>query len=95
VETEILSDNEIEEEVFSDDERSTGHHNGGNGPSAQVYETMIRRTRSTTRKLNPSSAGREYPLRGSRVRSKSQAPHSPEVPKVPEAYLVALKPPDI
>ena len=90
----LLSDDEIDE-IFSDDERSTG-----NNSSPLILETMIRRTKSTVKKMTPGAAGRDYRQRDllrvqSRARSKSQAPNSPEVPKVPEAYLQqAAKTPD-
>lgn len=76
---------EVSEELFSDDERSI------NRDVTAGYESFIRRTRSTTKR--PMADGKEYHqgdlLRGqARLRSKSQAPNSPEVPKVPEAYLV-------
>jgi hypothetical protein len=82
-----MSESEVGEDLFSDDERSTGGRNG-----QATYETM-RRSRTTSAKKVNGSAGKEYRqgelLRGqSRLRSKSQAPGSPEVPKVPEAYLM-------
>ena len=109
------------DEIFSDDERSTGNHNhynssnattiGGGGSHQPFIESMIRRTKSTARKLTPASSassaaggggsfisGRDSrePMREhrdrsnllARARSKSQAPGSPEVPKVPEAFLL-------
>jgi hypothetical protein len=87
------SEGERDDGVLSDDERSTGYNS--NGPA--VFDTAVRRTKSTmARKITPS-AGKEYRqgdlLRGQgRLRSKSQAPGSPEVPKVPEAYLNMPKP---
>ena len=89
----MSTDDEVDE-IFSDDERSSGN----NGlPS---LENMIRRSKTTTRKMMGSALGRAYRqgdlLRGqSRARSKSQAPHSPEVPKVPIEYLSSIKPPDL
>ena len=82
-EVELLSDDEIDE-IFSDDERSTGN----NGPP--IFETMIRRTKSTVRKLaSGSMAAKETRQKEAlRARSKNHSPNSPEVPKVPDAYLV-------
>jgi hypothetical protein len=76
---------DIVEELFSDDERSTGYNNAPSG-----IEGVIRRNRSTNKRI--MADGKEYRqgdlLRGqARLRSKSQAPNSPEVPKVPEAFL--------
>ena len=85
----VVSDSEIEE-IFSDDERSTGK----TGPPS--LESMIRRTKTTVKKLAAGHAGREYRQRDLlRARSKSAVPDSPEVPKVPEAYLIAARMPDI
>ena len=88
VSMDVLPEPEIPEELFSDDERSTSRD------APPGYENFVRRTRSTTKK--PMADGKEYHqgdlLRGqSRLRSKSQAPDSPEVPKVPEAYLNNLR----
>ena len=54
--------------------------------SQPILETMIRRTKSTVRKI---SNAREFPKRDylRTARSQSHTPNSPEVPKVPEAYL--------
>ena len=86
--SDLLSDSEIDE-VFSDDDRSIG--NSGQ----PIFQSMIRRSKSTARKLTPGAAGREYRQRGdllrAQARSKIQAPNSPEVPKVPEAYLQTAK----
>lgn len=84
------STDEEPDEIFSDDERSSGN----NGP-ARLDLLLMRRSKTTTRQKTPS-LGRPYRqgdlLRGqSRSRSRSQAPHSPEVPKVPVEYLSALK----
>ena len=51
-----------------------------------IFETMIQRTKSKVRKI---SNAREFPKRDHlrTVRSQSHTPNSPEVPKVPEAYL--------
>ena len=85
----VLSDSEIDE-IFSDDERWTGN----NGPP--ILETMIRRTKTTVKKLAAGHAGRQFRQRDLlRARSKSTVPDSPEVPKVPEAYLMAIRTPDI
>ena len=83
----------MEDNVFSDDERSTTGYAG----AASVLEGIVRRARSTAAKRNATgvtgSDGKEYGQRellrgqGPRLRSKSQAPGSPEVPKVPEAFL--------
>ncbi|MCJ1399726.1 Cell morphogenesis protein PAG1 [Xylographa trunciseda] len=86
----VTSEDEVED-FFSDDERSSGN----NGPP--VFETMRRSKTTNSRRMMPGSAGREHRqgdlLRGqSRARSKSQAPNSPEVPKVPLEYLAAMKP---
>ena len=89
----IAEPDSMDDNVFSDDERSiTGY-----GSSGSLLEGIVRRTRSTATKRNPKSVtgsdGKEYGqrelLRGQkpRLRSKSQAPGSPEVPKVPEAFL--------
>ena len=52
----------------------------------QIFETMIQRTKSKVRKI---SNAREFPKRDHlrTARSQSHTPNSPEVPKVPEAYL--------
>ena len=86
----VTSEDEIED-FFSDDERSSGN----NGPP--VFETMRRSKTTIPRRMMGGSTGREHRqgdlLRGqSRARSKSQAPNSPEVPKVPLEYLTAMKP---
>ena len=83
----------IEDPVFSDDERSTTGHSA----ASSVLEGVMRRTRSTAAKRSATGMtgadGKEYGQRellrgqGPRLRSKSQAPNSPEVPKVPEAFL--------
>ena len=81
---ELLSDDEVDE-IFSDDERSTGN----NGPP--IFETMIRRTKSTVRKLASGSVAKDARQKDTlRARSKHHTPNpnSPEVPKVPEAYLM-------
>ena len=86
-EPEMLSDGEMDNDLFSDDERSTGHN------VQPVYENILKRNRSVT-KGPKSASGKEFRqgdlLRGQgRSRSKSQAPGSPEVPKVPEAFLMS------
>ncbi|MCJ1313351.1 Cell morphogenesis protein PAG1 [Agyrium rufum] len=74
---------------------STNNNNNAGGGTAgfgsggaPILETMIRRTKSTVRKI---SNAKEYPkrdyLRAARVQ-QAQGPDSPEVPKVPEAYLM-------
>ena len=91
---EMASESEIiEDPVFSDDERSTTGH----GAAASVLEGVVRRARSTAAKRLATGItgadGKEYGQRellrgqGPRLRSKSQAPNSPQVPKVPEAFL--------
>jgi len=84
-----MSTDEEPDEIFSDDERSSGNN------GMPRLDLMMRRSKTTTRQKTPS-LGRPYRqgdlLRGqSRSRSRSQAPHSPEVPKVPVEYLSALK----
>lgn len=96
--SELLSDSEADE-VFSDDERSTGNKTKNN-ESALSMETMIRRTKTSARRLTPVATGTEFRKKDflkaqSRARSKSHAPNSPEVPKVPEAYLQAMKAADV
>lgn len=86
---ESTTDDEVET-FFSDDERSSGT----NGPP--VFETMRRSKTTIARRITPGRANRENRqgdlLRGqSRARSKSHAPNSPEVPKVPLEYLAAMK----
>lgn len=85
-----MSTDEEPDEIFSDDERSSGNN------GLPQLDIMMRRSKTTTRQKTPSVLGRPYRqgdlLRGqSRSRSRSQAPHSPEVPKVPVEYLSALK----
>ena len=102
VEAPLLSDGDAllaaEELLFSDDERSTAGHRDGQ----PVLESILRRSRSTKRLATGGGGGggggdgKEFRpgdlLRGqSKLRSKSQAPGSPEVPKVPEAYLMGVK----
>lgn len=81
--TDMLSDNETDETI-SEDERSTGY--GG----SRTLGSTIRATQTTTRKNANNTSGIEYRqrdlLRG-QSRSRTQVPDSPEVPKVPEAYL--------
>ena len=96
----VLDPDFAEDPVFSDDERSTmGSATSAHQPS--VFEGMVKRARSTTQSIRPPNVGtgpsgadgKEYGqgdlLRGQvpRLRSRSQAPGSPEVPKVPEAFL--------
>ena len=88
----ITSEDETDD-VFSEDERATG--NGG----SRTLGSSLRSITNGMRKKSPSISGKEYRqrdlLRG-QSRSRSQAPDSPDVPKVPEAYLrETLKPPDI
>ena len=84
----LLSDDETDE-IFSDDERSTGNNvTRTPGSGHHLLDSMLRGTRSGMRKLTPGAAGREYRQRGKpQKRAATQSPNSPEVPKVPEAYL--------
>jgi hypothetical protein len=70
--------------IFSEDERANGH--GG----SRMLSNALRNTRSKARKHSTNASGIEYRqrdlLRG-QSRSRTQLPDSPEVPKVPEAYL--------
>lgn len=80
-----LASDEETDENFSEDERSIGH--GG----SRMLRSTLQATKSHLRKHGgPGAAGIEYRqrdlLRG-QSRSRSRAPNSPEVPKVPEAYL--------
>lgn len=79
----LLSDEETDE-TFSEDERATGHS------GSRLLGSTLRATKMNLRKQGPGASGIEYRqrdlLRG-QSRSRSQAPNSPEVPKVPEAYL--------
>lgn len=72
------------EDVLSEDERSTG--NGG----SRTLSSSLRAVHKGMKKVQPGVSGKEYRqrdlLRG-QSRSRSQAPHSPDVPKVPDAYL--------
>ena len=78
-----LTSEEETDDIFSEDERSTG--NGG----SRLGSTM-RAVTNGLRKKSPSISGKEYRqrdlLRG-QSRTRTQAPDSPDVPKVPEAYL--------
>ena len=81
------------EDVLSEDERSTG--NGG----SRMLGSSLRAVHRGMKKVQPGISGKEYRqrdlLRG-QSRSRSQAPHSPDVPKVPEAYLKeSLKLPEV
>lgn len=79
----VLSDDETDG-TFSEDERANGH--GG----SRLLSNALRNTRPKTRKHPTNASGIEYGqrdlLRG-QSRSRTQLPDSPEVPKVPEAYL--------
>lgn len=80
------------DDILSEDERSTG-----NGVS-RTFGLSLRSVHKGMKKVQPGVSGKEYRqrdlLRG-QSRSRSQAPHSPDVPKVPEAYLREnVKPPD-
>ena len=81
-----ISDSETDNEIFSDDERSSGQTN--TNPS----HLNALRTGSTAsmRRIPPGAAGRDYrqkDLLRAQSRGKTQIPGSPDVPKLPEAYL--------
>ena len=81
-----VSDDEGDE-TFSEDERSTGYTGAG---AKLLGSTSLRGAQSSIRKMAPGLEGKDYRQRGllrAQSRSKSQAPGSPRVPKVPEAYL--------
>lgn len=83
---ELLTDDEGDES-FSEDERSTGYSGAG---ARMLGSTSLRGAQSSIRKMAPGLEGKDYKQRGllrAQSRSKSQAPGSPQVPKVPEAYL--------
>lgn len=79
----LFSDDETDG-TFSEDERANGH-----GVS-RIASGPFRSTRSKSRKHPTNASGIEYRqrdlLRG-QSRSRTHLPDSPEVPKVPEAYL--------
>lgn len=79
----LLSDDETDG-TFSEDERANGHG------TSRMLSSQFRSTRSKTRKHLTNASGIEYRqrdlLRG-QSRSRTQLPNSPEVPKVPDAYL--------
>lgn len=79
----LLSDEETDETI-SEDERSNGDG------SSRMLSSRLRTRKPNVRKNGSSASGIEYRqrdlLRG-QSRSRSRAPNSPEVPKVPEAYL--------
>lgn len=79
-----LTSEDETDDIFSEDERATGH--GGSrtpGPG-------LRAVHNGMRKVQPGVSGKEYRqrdlLRG-QSRSRNQTPDSPDVPKVPDAYL--------
>ena len=81
----LLSDDETDE-TFSEDERATGNSGG-----SRMFGAAIRGGQSSLRRLASGASGKEYRQRGllrAQSRGKREAPYSPEVPKVPEAYLV-------
>ena len=83
---EIIPDEEAEE-TFSEDERSTGYTGAG---ARMLGSTSLRGAQSSIRKMAPGLEGKDYKQRGllrAQSRSKNQSPNSPQVPKVPEAYL--------
>ena len=80
----LPSDDEADETI-SEDERSTTHVG-----ARLLGSTSLRGAQSNIRKMAPGLEGKDYRQRGllrAQSRSKSQAPGSPSVPKVPEAYL--------
>ena len=82
----FLSEDEGDE-TFSEDERSTGYTGAG---VKLLGTTSLRGAQSNIRKMAPGLEGKDYRQRGllrAQSRSKSQAPGSPQVPKVPDAYL--------
>ena len=92
---ELLSDNEGDE-TFSEDERSTGYSGAG---QRLLGSTTLRSAQTSIRKMAPGLEGKDYRQRGllrAQSRSQSQAPGSPRVPKVPEAYLQqqGVRPPE-
>ncbi len=75
------------DETFSEDERSTGYFGDG---ARSLGSTSLRGAQSSIRKMAPGLEGKDYRHRGllrAQSRSRSQAPGSPSVPKVPDAYL--------
>ena len=83
---EMISEDEADE-TFSEDERSTGYTGAG---AKLLGSTSLRSAQSSIRKMAPGLEGKDYRQRGllrAQSRSKKQAPGSPRVPKVPEAYL--------
>jgi len=84
--SELLSGDEADE-TFSEDERSTGYSGTG---IRSLGNTSLRGAQSSIRKTAPGLEGKDYRQRGllrAQSRSRSQAPGSPSVPKVPDAYL--------
>ena len=88
---EILSDEEAEE-TLSEDERTTGHAGGSN---SRMGDHKALRPGHFGR-MNHATEGREHRQRGlmraqSQSRSHGPSPGSPQVPKVPDAYLKAME----
>ena len=86
--TEFFSDDDTEEGTFSEDERSTGHVAAND--SRLLGTTSLRRGTSTFRKIASGLEGKDYKQKGllrAQSRSHGHSPHSPSVPKVPEAFL--------
>lgn len=83
--SQLLSGDEVDE-TFSEDERSTGYSGAG---ARSLGSSSLRAAQSTIRKMAPRLEGKESRrgLLRAQSRSKSQAPNSPSVPKVPDAYL--------
>lgn len=84
--SELLSEDDGDE-TFSEDERSTGYSGAG---AKLLGNTSLRGAQSSIRKMAPGLEGKEYRQRGllrAQSRSKTHAPNSPSVPKVPDAYL--------
>ena len=93
----LAPDPELGDDLFSDDERSTAGYDG-----AGVYETILHKKRSAAvaaggvgmparMKAGGSTDGKELHqgslLRGGNRMRKAQELGSPDVPKVPEAFL--------
>ncbi|KAL8657658.1 MAG: hypothetical protein Q9226_001688 [Calogaya cf. arnoldii] len=80
--TEFFSDGDSEG-TLSEDERATGH-------DRPRLDSVSRTVQPGRTKSGTSASSKKYPREGllrAQSRSKAQSPDSPEVPKVPEAYL--------
>lgn len=85
----LLSEDEEADLTFSEDERATGNNGSSSGSK---LSSSLRSAQSALRKMAPGLEGKEFRQKGllraqSQSRNHSQAPGSPRVPKVPEAYL--------